>query len=259
MRALASSSAGHWPAATVAAMIHATTAGPGRPTPPLEGALHLAELLASLERPTRSWGPDGGDGGDGGQAGGDAGDGGAGGDAGDGSGTGDAGDDAGALPDDPEEARRELARARDEAKRFRQRAQAAESKVAEAERKGMSELDQERQKAADADARATKAEQALAARDLRDVVTSAAGELGYRDPTKAHRHIELEELVDDDGKPDKAAITKALRDELKASPYLGGGNGGRAADAGKGRGEAPAGSSVNDSIRSAVRGKRAAG
>jgi F0F1-type ATP synthase membrane subunit b/b' len=239
--------------------MHATTAGPGRPTPPLVGALHLAELLAHLEHPTRAWGPDAGDGGDGGDTGGDAGGKGAGDGTDDGTGTDDAGDDSGKLPDDPEEARRELARARDEAKKFRARAQAAEAKVADAERKGMTELEQAQAAATAADERATKAERALATRDLRDTVADLARAAGYRDPAKAHRHVELEELVDDDGKPDKAAISKALRDELKASPYLGGGNGGRAADAGQGRdgNGAPAGSSINDAIRTLARGKRA--
>jgi hypothetical protein len=199
--------------------------------------------------------PDGGDGGGGGGSGdggaGGSGDGSAGGSGeGGSSGTGDAGgsgegsggsgDGAGSGGgDDAAERLRvveaELKRAREEAAGFRRQ-------LAEQRRKGETDaerLERERREAAE---RAEAAEREL--RDLRLVttVTSLSPTLGIIDPEVAAEQVARRLGADDwkDGRPERAAVERALRALAKDKPYLvrsgggdagGGGNGGRKDDA----------------------------
>lgn len=233
---------------------YATTAGPGRPTTPVEGDARYLATLAELERlvrPHLAHGPDDGGGSDGDDAG-DAGD-------DDGTGTDDAGDDGGDSTDtDPDQAARELARARAEAKRYRTRVRDLEAAEQARQREGLPELERAQTEAREAAERAERAEAALRERDLRDDVSELAKALGFHNPAKAMRHIDTDGLVDDDGKVDKAEARKRLADALKDEPYLGGAAAG-GADGGKGRGRPAAGQSVNDTIRALARAKRAAG
>lgn len=215
-------------------------------------AIAVARLYAT---PTRGWGPDDDDDPDGNNdddADDDD-------DANKGAGAG-KGKAQGAT-DDPDELKAELASTRREAAKHRKALRALEAKVAEGERKGMSELDQAKTAATAAEERAAKAETALRTRTLGDKVADEAGELGFHKPAKAVRHIDTDGLMDDDGEVDLDAVRKRLRAALKDEPYLGGAAKSGGADGGQGRKgtQGDAGSSVNDAIRRAARGKVAAG
>ncbi len=85
-----------------------------------------------------------------------------------------------------------------------------------------------------------------------EVRAAAAGKLA--DPEDAIRFLDLDQFkVDDDGDVDKKPITKALEDLVKAKPYLSAGATRPTGDADQGARGGPAGSSMNDLIRSALR------
>ncbi|MEL4357043.1 MULTISPECIES: hypothetical protein [unclassified Luteococcus] len=62
-------------------------------------------------------------------------------------------------------------------------------------------------------------QQERASRELRDAVTSAAGDL-LHDPSDALAQIPAEQLTDSDGRPDAARIKSALEGLVKTKPYL---------------------------------------
>jgi hypothetical protein len=85
-----------------------------------------------------------------------------------------------------------------------------------------------------------------------EVRAAAAGKLA--DPEDAIRFLDLDEFkVADEGDVDKKAITKALEDLVKQKPYLAAGATRPTGDADQGARGGPAGSSMNDLIRNAIR------
>lgn len=232
-------------------MFHATPQEGNDPAPEADP---FATAVARLFAPTRGFGPDDDDGNDDDDDAGNDDD-----DPGKGAGAGKG--KAQGANDDPEELKAELASTRREAAKHRKALRALEAKVAEGERKGLSELDQLKASSAAAEERATKAEKALAARTLGDKVADEASELGFHKPGKAVRHIDTDGLMDDDGEVDLDAVRKRLRAALKDEPYLGGAAKSGGADGGQGRKgtQQDAGSGINDAIRKAARGKVAAG
>lgn len=140
----------------------------------------------------------------------------------------------------------------------RQARRQAERRIGEMEKEltrirenGMSE----QEKAVEAARREARAEatKAFNTRLLQaEVRATAAGKLA--DPEDAIRFLDLDEFaVDDDGKTDQKAITKALDELVKAKPYLAASATRPTGDADQGARGAPAASSMNDLIRNAIR------
>lgn len=159
-----------------------------------------------------------------------------------------ASDGGGRRIDLPPEAQALVDRTIEEAKQARQRAQAAEAKVAEYENAGKSAQEKAEQQAAEALKRAEAAEARLREVTVGQAVTSVASDLGFHKPGLAGQLVDLSKFeTDDEGKVDRKAVQAALEDVLKEHPYLAGR---RTADSGKGsQGGGGNGASMNDLIR----------
>ena len=114
--------------------------------------------------------------------------------------------------------RDELKRARDEANKFRKRAQAAEREAAKLKEATQSETEKLIAQARDEARNETMA--AANARLIRsEAIAAAAGRLA--NPRLAPQLLDLDGLeVDDDGNVDSSEITKRIDALLKSDPYL---------------------------------------
>lgn len=140
------------------------------------------------------------------------------------------------------------AEANREAAATRKRLRDLEAAEQQRKQEGMTELEKMTARAEAAEQERDEARNSLATRDFRDNVTEAARALGFRNPGLAHRLVEQPAVLADDGKLDSKKLDAALRDVLKAEPYLGTAAG---ADAGAGRraGTGQGQPSMNDLIR----------
>lgn len=119
---------------------------------------------------------------------------------------------------------------RTENKALRQRAKAAEAKLAQLEDAGKSDTERLEGRATKAEAERDAAVSELRGLRLEVAVGKAAKAAGVIDPTAALRLMDADAVeYDDDGRPTEASVARALRAAVKAHPILtraGGADGG---------------------------------
>ena len=114
----------------------------------------------------------------------------------------------------------EARRLREQIKRFRMEAEAAQSKVAENERGQQSELQRAQGDAAKWQKQALEAQQRIQELQIRHAVASVAASVGI-EPELAERLIDLSEIKVEDDEIDLKSVKKALEEMVKKYPRLG--------------------------------------
>lgn len=145
----------------------------------------------------------------------------------------------------PEQAAAELARARQEAARYRNELRQAQTRVQEFEQAQMSEQERQQQRLQQLEAELQAERDRARTVTLQAEVVSEASSLGFHNPKAAARLMDQDRVeYDAEGKPQN--VKDLLTELLRAEPYLGRGAG--SADGGSGR-DTTQPSDINDQIR----------
>lgn len=134
---------------------------------------------------------------------------------------------------------------------YRERIRQFEEAERQRQQEGMTELERRDARIRELEDQNTRHARQLAMRDLRDDAADVASELGFRNPRLAHRLVEADDVIADDGTIDADKVKAALQKALRSDPYLAGGTG---AEGGAGRSDdGAAGGSFNDQLRRQIR------